>query len=323
MVTIGIPRAGTGQSYGILWKTFFEKLGFNVLFSPETTKEMVDNGVKHCDSDICFAIKIYVGHVLELKDKVDYVFVPSISDISEDAKASKFAIRPERIKPDKQFLCSYHTALPYLIKNMFPDTKLLIGKLGSDRPEMRIGLFDMMSKQFKKKEPEMQAAIKEAWEADTKEENKGAEGNADEWKKAKYKIALVGADYITKDKFCLMNMPSLLKKEKAILRNMNHPRKRSEMDRKTAGFYVNWEVEQDVIDRYFDAIDWKEIDGIIYIMPFSCGPCFLFQEQVINENNEKPVLILNVDESQNETRIKTRIEAFMDVIKGKKKGKKK
>jgi predicted nucleotide-binding protein (sugar kinase/HSP70/actin superfamily) len=319
MVTIGIPRAGCGQSYGILWKTFFEKLGFNVLLSPETTKEIVDNGVKHCDTDICFAIKIYVGHVLELKNKVDYIFVPSISDISEEAKSFKFAIKPEHIKPSKQFLCSYHTALPYLIKNMFPDLKLLEAKLGPDRPEMRIGLFDMMSKEFKKKEAEMQTAIKEAWEAESQEERKEIEGKTDEWKKAKYKIALVGADYISKDKFCLMNIPALLKKEKAILRNMNYPRKRSEIDRKTAGFYVNWEVEQDLIDRYIDAVEWKEIDGIIYIMPFSCGPCFLFQEQVINEINEKPVLILNVDESQNETRIKTRIEAFMDVIKGKKK----
>lgn len=317
MVTIGIPRAGYGQSYSALWKTFFEELGFNVVFSPETTKEIVDNGVKNCDTDICFAIKIYVGHVLELKNKVDLVFVPSISDISQEAKSSRFAVHPESRKPSEQFLCSYHMALPYLIKNMFPDLKLLIGKLGPDRPEMRIGLFDMMSKQFKKKEAEMQAAIKKAWEADSQEERKKSTRYVN--KKAKYRIALVGADYIVNDEFCLMNMPKLLEKEDALLINMNDPRKRSEWDRKHAGFEVYWEVEQDLMDRYMDAIDWKNIDGIIYIMPFSCGPCFLFQEQVINENNEKPVLVLNVDESQNETRIKTRIEAFMDVIKGKKK----
>ncbi|MBD3259566.1 hypothetical protein GF371_02935 [Candidatus Woesearchaeota archaeon] len=302
MVKIGIPRAGYGQYYCQLWKTFFEELGFDVVLSSETTKQIVDNGVKHSDTDICFAIKIYVGHVLELKDKVDHIFIPSMSGYRN------------------QYLCSYHMALPYLIKNMFPDLKLLTGKLGSDRPEMRQGLFEIAKKLGKKNEKELQSAIRAAWEAENQEEREDISSSATErWKKAEYKIALVGADYITKDKFCLMNLPGLLKKENAILKNMNHPQRRSGLDRKTAGFNVRWAIEQDMIDRFFDAIEWEDIDGIIYIMPFSCGPCFLFQEQVINEYNEKPVLVLNVDESQNETRIKTRIEAFIDVVKGKKK----
>ncbi|MBW3013390.1 hypothetical protein KY325_01445 [Candidatus Woesearchaeota archaeon] len=300
MVTIGIPSAGYGQSYGLLWKTFFEELGFDVVFSPETTKQIVDNGVKNSDTDLCFAIKIYVGHVLELKDKVDYIFIPSMSG-------------------GRQFQCSYHMALPYLIKNMFPGLKILAAKIGTDNPQMRAGLFEMMKKKFKTSEKKMQAAIQAAWNEDSKNESKKGFRHGEKWKKAKYRIALVGADYVTNDKFCLMNIPEYLEKENALLVDMNYPRRRSPIDRKTAGFEIRWEVEQDLVDRFIDAVDWKDIDGIIYIMPFSCGPCFLFQEQVINENSEKPVLVLNVDESQNETRIKTRIEAFVDVVKGRKK----
>lgn len=95
-----------GLLYGYyfpFWKTYFEHLGCEVLVSPSTTKNILDQGVKYSVPEICVPIKVYIGHVLHLIDKdVDYVFVP----------------RFESIEKGKYF-CPKFMGLPDLIRHSF------------------------------------------------------------------------------------------------------------------------------------------------------------------------------------------------------------
>ena len=301
MVNIGIPRAGNYHYEGDLWKKYFESLGCKVIVSPETTKQIVDIGVKNSDTNLCFAAKIHIGHIIELKDKVDYVFIPSM------------------IGEKDLFCCPYLRGMPSLIKNMFPDLNILTVDLETNSEkeisEKNKKEFFNIGKKLGKSDKEIEYALEKAWEEYKKELDKESKKEICKLKKKGCKIAIIGAEYVTKDLFCVGSVLEFLKKEGANPIFFNSAKFQKNCN---PGFQVRWELEQEIINKFMKANLSKDIDGIIYISTFNCGPCFLFQEQVINKNVKKRVLILNVDETQNETLIRTRIEAFMDVVRTRK-----
>ena len=77
-MTIGIPRALIYWKQPYFWESFFENLGFKVLLSPSTNKEIVEMGVKVADPETCFSNKVYWGHLLWLDGKCDLIFVPRL-----------------------------------------------------------------------------------------------------------------------------------------------------------------------------------------------------------------------------------------------------
>ncbi|KXZ39672.1 CoA enzyme activase uncharacterised domain [Alkalithermobacter thermoalcaliphilus JW-YL-7 = DSM 7308] len=77
-VKIGIPKALLFHKYSCLWTTFFEELGAEVIVSDNTNKKILDQGTNNTVDEACIPIKLFHGHVLSLKDKVDYIFMPRI-----------------------------------------------------------------------------------------------------------------------------------------------------------------------------------------------------------------------------------------------------
>ncbi|MHA1447730.1 MAG: acyl-CoA dehydratase activase-related protein, partial [Candidatus Heimdallarchaeaceae archaeon] len=73
---VGIPRALLYYKFEAMWRTFFEELGAEVIISPETTKTIKDLAVRYAPDEDCYSTKLYFGHALYLKDKVDYFFIP-------------------------------------------------------------------------------------------------------------------------------------------------------------------------------------------------------------------------------------------------------
>lgn len=70
---VGIPRALFYYKFYPFWTTFFNELGVETVVSEKTTKKILDDGVKSCVDEACLAIKVFYGHVLNLKDRVDYL----------------------------------------------------------------------------------------------------------------------------------------------------------------------------------------------------------------------------------------------------------
>jgi len=60
---VGIPRAFFYYIYYPAWRTYFESLGYEVVTSPETTKDIVDLGVRDALAEACVPVKIFFGHV--------------------------------------------------------------------------------------------------------------------------------------------------------------------------------------------------------------------------------------------------------------------
>ena len=67
--------------YFPIWKDFFEGIGFEVISSNRTNKEIMDRGILYSVDEACLPVKIIHGHVDFLKDKVDFLFIPKIMSI--------------------------------------------------------------------------------------------------------------------------------------------------------------------------------------------------------------------------------------------------
>ena len=107
-ITIGIPKALLYYRYHILWKTFFEELNCKVIVSDDTTKETIKNGKKYSVDEACLSSKIYMGHVYNLINKCEYIFIPRVENYGKGEK-----------------VCVKFNATYDIVKNIFPNEKIL------------------------------------------------------------------------------------------------------------------------------------------------------------------------------------------------------
>jgi len=91
---IGIPQALLYYEFFPLWENFFENLGVEVIDSGSTTKEILDLGVRSAISEVCFPVKVFYGHVMNLKDRVDYLFIPRLVCVEKGAYFCRLFICP-------------------------------------------------------------------------------------------------------------------------------------------------------------------------------------------------------------------------------------
>ena len=137
--TIGIPRVLNMHENYPFWFTFFTKLGFRVVLSPVSSKEIYEMGMESISSDTaCYPAKLVHGHIKWLVNNgVKWIFYPCINyEMAEDPTAQNHyncpivATYPEAIannmddifaENDVQFS---HPFLPYdddvrLIKQLY------------------------------------------------------------------------------------------------------------------------------------------------------------------------------------------------------------
>ena len=76
---VGVPRSLAYYAFYPQWKTYLEELGTEVVLSPPTTKDIIDQGIKYTVTDACIPIKVFHGHVAALIGQVDYILIPDWS----------------------------------------------------------------------------------------------------------------------------------------------------------------------------------------------------------------------------------------------------
>jgi len=78
--TVGMVRAlNTYENYPF-WHTFFTKLGYSVVLSPKSSRDVYEKGLESMPSEsVCYPAKLVHGHVMELiAAGVDMIFYPSV-----------------------------------------------------------------------------------------------------------------------------------------------------------------------------------------------------------------------------------------------------
>ncbi len=107
--TIGIPRAMYFYEFYPVWEAYFKSLGFEILLSPKTNKDILNAGILACVDEACLPVKIFHGHVVFLKDKVDYIFIPRIIGLHK-----------------REYNCPKHLGLSDMIKSSIDELPEII-----------------------------------------------------------------------------------------------------------------------------------------------------------------------------------------------------
>lgn len=298
-ITIGIPRALLYHKYGDLWEQFFKNLNVKVLVSPPTNKEILAEGISRTIDENCLPMKIFLGHVHYLRGKVTHIFIPRISALHKNEEN-----------------CMKLWALYDTIATSFPDIKIIdynIDKINSHGSElfgmMKVGL------QFNKNPIAVLNAYKKAKAYYEKRHEEQIKQQEDSLKKEKgLKIMVFAHPYVIHDEFIGRQIINFFKKEKihlsfAYLTDSEKARPAS----KSISQNLYWTYHKDLVG--YLALNKNRVDGIVYLMAFSCGPDSLVVELCKRTVNNVPSVIITLDELQSDGGIITRLESFVDIIR--------
>ena len=105
---VGIPRALFYYQYYPLWKVFLKNL-VRKWYCLTTQQKIMDDGVKLTVDQACLPVKLFHGHVLNIKDKVDYLFIPRLTSVSKN-----------------EYICPKFGGLPDMVRNTIKDIPQII-----------------------------------------------------------------------------------------------------------------------------------------------------------------------------------------------------
>lgn len=324
---VGIPRALLYYKFSVLWITFFEELGVEVVISPETNKKIKDVSVNSAPEEDCYSTKLFFGHTLELADDVDYLFIPRFaSDHKLNGGCPKFIALAEVLK-------SMFPELPEIIMPFFDKAKSGHGKRRIIRIILSIGF------KFTRNPIKILRAGKRAFSAyeNHRKELLISEEKLKKWEnsevylneissqengKDRLKIALVGHPYLINDELASLNIRGILQLNNTdLITSEQMPRSLVEKQMEKLDYNMFFDHERELLGTVMHFIESKTVDGILQLIVFCCGPDSLVGEMSSRfsmREPEIPLLQIVLDELTSETGINTRIEAFLDMLERKK-----
>ena len=317
---VGIPRALYYYQYFTLWKSFLEGLGAEIVLSDFTSKKILDDGVKTCIDEACLPVKLYYGHIINLKDRVDFLFIPRFTSVSKN-----------------EYICPKFGGLPDMIRHSFKglpeiiDTEIDMRKDKSNSLTAAIEIGGYFTKDISKiKSAYMKALIvykefrntvkqgvlpSDLLERKLRVLNKAGEKPLN--------IALIGHVYNLYDSYTNMNMISKLMNEGINVITIDMVDSK-DIDQKAATLRKRmfWNFGRRAVGGALHIIEKGNIDGIIYVMTFGCGVdsfvCDMVERRV-RSNGDIPFTVFTLDEHTGEAGMNTRLEAFIDMIRWRKK----
>jgi len=297
-IKIGIPRAMLYYRYGVLWKNFFENLNCNVILSPETNREILDLGINNTIDECCLSYKIYIGHVLYLSKKCDYILISRICDYGKkDKVCTRFNGTYDNIRYliSKKQIIDYnieHTKYKYEFFSFFK-----MGLKFSKNPIRIICSYVLAKKKQKQFEINKQ----------NEEKNKLLKPNK--------KILIISHFYNIKDKFISKYIIEYLENANIIPIFSNNLDKL--VATKFSEYFSNtlyWKYSKEMIGSLYYYL--HQIDGLIFISTYPCGVDSLVNNLAIRKNNNIPKLNLIIDENITDLSLETKLESFIDIIRG-------
>ncbi len=162
--TVGIPRVLNMYENYPFWHIFFTRLGYRVILSPSSTRQLYELGIESIPSESeCYPAKLAHGHVTWLirqkeddRPKVDFVFYPALFYERDEVKGA-----------NNHYNCPIVTSYSENIKNNVEE--ISSGQVKLRNPFMSFRDLDTVTqalvKEFGEISPEeVRAAAKAGWE---------------------------------------------------------------------------------------------------------------------------------------------------------------
>lgn len=326
---IGIPRGLLYYRYGVLWTTFFEVLGFEVVVSDPTDKAIAERGERLSVDECCLASKVYMGHVASLANRCDGVFVPCYA--SKDHRCSfctKFQSAPDMVKNAfretgvQVITCMVENVRkPKEVRRSFEDMAL---RLGATRKDADRAWKSAASAQSAREaaHADSQArkvkALSDARRATRRAAN-GTGGASAAGAGDTLAILVVAHPYIAYDSYLsgavvdtLDDMGATVLFADAVDRDKAY--KKSFEFSETMPWVVNRELIGSIL--LLDDV----VDGIVLISAFPCGPDSMTNDAVMRCIQGTPILNLMIDAQSGTAGVETRIESFVDILRFQQRG---
>jgi len=295
-VKIGIPRALYYYEHYPFWETYFHKLGFEIVLSRKTNKEIMDWGVFYAVDGACLPVKIYHGHVYDLVQKnVDYIFIPRIISVVQ-----------------REYICPKFMGLPDMICSSVPNLPtVLVPVIDARRNGWKVfQAYFALGRKFASPAKVVQAYYRACKALQMKQNSPIISV-----KPNRLTLGILGHEYLIYDDYLTMGIVSRLKAggynlytldsfDSNLLKHFREPSFKR----------MFWTSGRKIINgtNYLK----EQVDGFISLVAFSCGTDSLVCDLVERfcQRNQIPHLLLNLDEHTGQAGIFTRLEAFLDML---------
>lgn len=315
---IGLPRTLTYYAYYPLWESFFKELGCDIVVSDKTSKAILDAGVQYAVNDACIPIKLFHGHVHNLRNKADYIFVPRLMNYNEEKTvtycpkflglADMINASMEDLPPLLDIRIDMREKLKYR-REEFERIALLL-KTG---PHKTMHAFRKARRHLSRRDMLLSGKLspEEALKLLLDVRDLPAASSDP------LRLAVVGYPYLLYDEFI---SAGLLKKllamgAEVLTPEMVPPRELNKAARALPKDLF-WTFSNQVVRSSIYYLENGSLDGIIHVTAFGCGPDSMVDKLIELEAKQRsvPFICVSLDEHTGEAGVLTRLEAFVDML---------
>jgi predicted CoA-substrate-specific enzyme activase len=302
---IGLPRTSILYEFLPFWTTFFNRLGAEVLVSPESNHEILEIGLRRVPAETCLPIKIGFGHVEWFKDKgVDRIFFPAVIDL-------------HRNPAESISLCPFTESFSLMARAATSTRMLAPSVCLNGNPEDFVGSVPEIRNLFGKNDGEVREAYeaaaaaqrdfqKELWKRGSEAADAGRKNGRPIW-------AVIGRPYTLHDPFLNLNLSRHLGKLGVVALPVDFIPLNGTGGAEWPGA-PHWRYNQQAIQAALWAAGQEDIQPVI-LTNFGCGLDAFNLRHIGRIMTGKPHLVLEFDEHRAEAGLITRIEAFQDEIR--------
>jgi len=291
-----------GKEYTEIIKESLENLGLNIQLPPKTTDKTIKLGVKNSAGMFCYPLKTTLGNFIEALDNG--------ADIL--------------LMIDSRGTCR--------LRHYYKVQDYTLRKLGYDFEMITITKYNIFSVLSRLSGRSIFEVFLEIFNLYRKIRNCDLEKS--KWSSEKPNIGIIGEAYTCMDETSNYNIEDKIRKlganpynavtlsefiKEGFMRRLPLFMDKRKKYKKEAIKYLNGKLgghgEENICNLLY-LID-KKVDGIIHLMPLSCGPEVVVEKFIdgICRDNKVPLLRINVDENDSELNLNTRLETYIELIK--------
>ncbi len=258
-------------------------------------KKILEQGNALINDEACLSLKLYLGHILELKDKCDYILVPRL-----------FCIKKE------EQVCTNFNCLYDLINNLV-DVKILNYNIDLTAKKNELQAFLKLGEALGESYIRGYIAYSYAKKINADNRLKKEQEQKKKLESDKIKILLAAHPYNLYDELIGKTITNYLEQNDITIiysDQIDHTLIDSECRKLSTD--IHWTHSKEVmasIQYYQD-----KVDGIITFSSFPCGPDSLSNELIAHKIKNIPLITLIFEDLNSETGIITRLESFIDIL---------
>lgn len=320
-ITIGLPRTLEFWDSMPFWSTFFRSLGYDVILSHKSNREMFENGIPFVPSDtVCFPAKLAHGHIQDLVKQFEKIeencriFMPMVMEMpaTDKAKASNYVCAVVKGYP----LIISHSENPARRWNVPFDNPMFHWYSENDRKNQILNYF---SSAYGLAKNEIEAAFEQgenalnSFRAKMREEGQKIIDKVTE--EGTFAVVLAGRPYHT-DALVSHDLSRVFTKQYIPVLTVDSLPELNDVNLR----YTRAEVTNNFHTRMLSGALLAAKSPVleyVQIVSFGCGHDAILSDEItriMTETSQKSPLILKLDEGGAANSLNIRVKSFIETI---------